>query len=494
MSETHLQGDGPISGRKRPRTSAMYQRKRAVAACQPCRVRKTKCDNIRPSCGFCTRHGAQCTYADSANDHSSFDPASLAILERLNHVVSLLEPNQSGIAQPDLSPEALTHLSHTAVDHSPFDRVEDLDVEDDLLEETPSFPASIYNCESILKWPVLHDLMPDVEPFIRWPETVESVSPLLSRKGSGVLGRGVQEEDFVPLSRKFLSYAHTRNPILDVGKYSSYVRDAAETGLRWDGPSCLVYGTKLSLIQLVSCALGSISMPYKSTEGSQMPPSTPVPTLDSMRTSSEYYLAAKKRLGLIEPSLLYVQCLFLCGVLEMCYMDALRAWNFFNQACVQFRNLLWRRGNTRPSEDGHISSEKRRLEQRLYWSCMKSECELRCEISLPTSGISRFGFPNLFPSPPNELSSPAANPNFSSGSSVSKSVEPEEEERSWFYYLAEISCRRMMNRAFTALGRNGEASWIQDFHENLKHFDALKEQMLIWYSCLRPLPLVMANK
>ena len=74
MSGASPQGNGPSSGRKRPRISGMYQRKRAVAACQPCRVRKTKCDNIRPSCGFCTRHEAQCTYADPANDHSSYVP------------------------------------------------------------------------------------------------------------------------------------------------------------------------------------------------------------------------------------------------------------------------------------------------------------------------------------------------------------------------------------------------------------------------------------
>lgn len=72
MSGSHLPGDEPITSRKRPRISGLYHRKRAVAACQPCRVRKTKCDNIKPSCGFCTRSAAQCTYADTASDHSSY--------------------------------------------------------------------------------------------------------------------------------------------------------------------------------------------------------------------------------------------------------------------------------------------------------------------------------------------------------------------------------------------------------------------------------------
>lgn len=84
-----------------------------------------------------------------------------------------------------------------------------------------------------------------------------------------------------------------------------------------------------------------------------------------------YYLAAKKRLGLMEPSLLSVQCLFLCGVLEMYLLKPLKAWNYFSQACGQFRNQLWRTTQKRLGQT--MPPEIRRMEQRLYWSCMKSE-------------------------------------------------------------------------------------------------------------------------
>lgn len=237
-------------------------------------------------------------------------------------------------------------------------------------------------------------------------------------------------------------------------------------------------------------------MPFQPTNEAREPQSGSIPVMDNIKTSLAYFAAAKKRLGLMEPSSLYVQCLFLCGVLEMYHMDALRAWHFFNQACVQFRNLLWRHGHSQSVGGGQITTETRRLEQRLYWSCMKSEwqaytltelgnalipviSELRCEIALPASGISRFGFPNLFPSPPNELSLPVAHSDQGDTSSTAEFLDPEE-ERSWFYYLAEISFRRMMNRAFTALGRNGEVGWIHDFQENLKQFAALKDQIDVW--------------
>ena len=89
--------------------------------------------------------------------------------------------------------------------------------------------------------------------------------------------------------------------------------------------------------------------------------------------ASACYLAAKKRLGLIEPSLLSVQCLFLCGVFEMYLLKPVKAWFYFNQACIQFRNQLWGRTRKASAYDHSTPRETRRLEQRLYWSCMKSE-------------------------------------------------------------------------------------------------------------------------
>lgn len=86
-----------------------------------------------------------------------------------------------------------------------------------------------------------------------------------------------------------------------------------------------------------------------------------------------YYLAAKKRMHLIDPSLLSVQCLFLCGVLEMYLITPLRAWYYVNQACVQLQNLLWIQENHQSSCLGQTLDENRRLGQRLYWSCMKTE-------------------------------------------------------------------------------------------------------------------------
>lgn len=49
-----------------------YPRKRSVRACHLCRARKTKCDNLQPTCGFCQSIGAHCSYDEKQHDHSSW--------------------------------------------------------------------------------------------------------------------------------------------------------------------------------------------------------------------------------------------------------------------------------------------------------------------------------------------------------------------------------------------------------------------------------------
>jgi hypothetical protein len=99
---------------------------------------------------------------------------------------------------------------------------------------------------------------------------------------------------------------------------------------------------------------------------------------------------------------------------------------------------------------------------------------------LPTSGITQFGYPDLFPSPPTEMTSPTAEHLPSpDGSSFQDDVQPEE-ERSWLYYLAEISYRRILNRAITTFGSDGCAGWITNIRANIKNCEAFEDEMNIW--------------
>lgn len=59
-----------------------------------------------------------------------------------------------------------------------------------------------------------------------------------------------------------------------------------------------------------------------------------------------------------------------------------------------------------------------------------------------------------------------------------------EEQRSWFYYLAEISHRRMMNRAIMIMSPSSsveqEGGWVKNIHENIQHAKDMNEQIDIW--------------
>ncbi|KAH0431506.1 2og-fe oxygenase superfamily protein [Colletotrichum camelliae] len=488
MSGADAGSETPEAGNKRRRTSGMYQRRRAVAACGPCRVRKTKCDNVRPACGFCQRNGGLCTYPDTTNDFSTFDPASLAILDRINHVVNLLEsrpPAPLPVSEPTCIP-AIPHgsqiLSPTSINGPQGSSCAVVDEtqcqtddglpEDDVMTrfDIPDLAAASWNCETILRWPIFRDTVPEINSFILELEDDDpDCMGVRKSNNAASLGRGVQEDDFTVLSKKFLAYVHVKNPVLDVPDFRAHVKAAIENGPRWDGPSCLV---------LIACALACLATHFEQDSFLNSTPESIRSTASNSTdpdTAQAYFFAAKKRLGLLEPSLLQVQCLFFCGVFEMYSLRPLPAWSYFNQACVQFKNLLWRRTQRRAPEN--MSQKARRLEQRLYWSCMKSECELRCEIPLPSSGITRLSYPDLFPSPPSEVATPAPQP--SSLDILEDDIQPEE-EKSWFYYLAEISSRRMINRAISIMGYHGEEAWIRNIAKVIEKYEDFDRQINVW--------------
>jgi hypothetical protein len=97
------------AGQKRPapRGTAAYPRKRAITACQVCRARRTKCDNLKPTCSFCLKSGAQCI--QSSTDLSSFDPASLRILDRLDELERLMLGSSAASVTVESGPSPSVH-------------------------------------------------------------------------------------------------------------------------------------------------------------------------------------------------------------------------------------------------------------------------------------------------------------------------------------------------------------------------------------------------
>ena len=260
------------TGQKRPapRGSAAYPRKRAVTACQVCRSRRTKCDNAKPACSFCVKAGAKCIQAPV--DLSSFDPASLQILQRLDDLEQLVRENGSGnaatvpVAEPTPSPERL--------------------------DRSQLLPCSI---DVILDWQSLKRLRAGQQLSIpAFPCTNRSALQMTTSPPISGL------DEFEPhrvklLLDNFFNFVHVKNPVLDEAQTRRTVNRVCLHGIDWSPDACLA---------LLVCALGTIAT---TLDGGYVHCGS-----EAYRTAESFFLAAKKRLGLVlgTSSLIEAQCMF----------------------------------------------------------------------------------------------------------------------------------------------------------------------------------------
>ena len=174
----------------------------------------------------------------------------------------------------------------------------------------------------------------------------------------------------------------------------------------------------------------------------------------------------------------------------------LEAWLAFHQAGSTY-SLYLRRQAAMSDEaiDLVHDTKQKRLEQRLYWTVLKSECELRETLDVPQSDLCKLSYPYLFPSPPTPLSpvrSPEEALNFqtpASSTSMPSQVQStssmtsyqQTEEQSWFYYLSEIALRRIQNRVLNAFYRQDHRSWAQmNMSDMISIAENIETQLTIW--------------
>ncbi|KAL4814747.1 C6 zinc finger domain protein [Aspergillus spinulosporus] len=410
--------------RPAPRGAAAYPRKRAVTACQVCRARRTKCDNQKPSCSFCLKVGARCV--QSAVDPSSFDPASIKILAQLSELQDAVERCQS-------TTEAIaTFLAHAgpsapAAATWPLGQMAHVDV-------ARLLPPSI---EAICRLPVL-DLAPvargasiatgtDTGPTL----SLDHLEPRLTR----------------PLLDQFFQYVHVKNPVLDETHTRRLVTQFCAEGLDWSPESCLV---------LLVLALGATATPFEQPDQVQIDSA-------SIHSARSFYKAAQKRLALTVDGpdrVLEAQCHFLCGVYAATFFQRETAWKFFLHAlaCCQF--FRFQSPDSSPGaqifdEVGHEPTHGQRAltrEQTIYWSAWKSERELRSGMTTPDFALSQtemVTYPQFFPTPP--VNGNARFPDSGEGLH-------DREQHSWYFYLSEISLRRLTSCITKAIVQCGPSS------------------------------------
>ncbi|KAF9875180.1 hypothetical protein CkaCkLH20_07446 [Colletotrichum karsti] len=500
----------PPTKRKRitePDAGRSYtRRKRAATACGFCRLRKTKCDNVRPVCGFCKHHGATCVYGDEEVDEAGNptnqnrgEDASAVILERLDEIKQLLQ------SSPKTSGDAAAHSAYhreptlpAGAGPSPGNNVfEDNPGQADRWNTSRTLYSAL-RCESMLRWPVFDGMIPEedarIESFILEFGTDLNDEPRHEGGTSNVslatAGSGVREDAFVPLCQRFLMHVHPRNPILEGKELMSYARRAAEHGVGWDSPSCLV---------LLTCALACLTTPwippasgtpFMATVVSEDVAELPLPAIietEDCGVADAYYLAASKRIGLLGPSILDIQCLFLASMYEKCRLRPLRACFYIQQASTRLQTHLLRRGRRPWREANGREKPTQPLEQRVFWSCFKAENEILPTLGLRSSGLEDFTYPDSFPAPPSTLSSARYDNADYAWSPMSDDQQRVEEERSWLYYLAEISLRRTIKDTMAVLYCKGETYWLQNERLLVRQYDEFEKEISELHSHLPPL-------
>lgn len=191
-------------------------------------------------------------------------------------------------------------------------------------------------------------------------------------------------------------------------------------------------------------------------------------------------------------------------MLEKCLLQPLKAWFHLQQACQRLQALLKKQDRQQVSSLEGASNAPhswQHLEQRIFWSCYKSEQELVTEIGLQPSGLENLDYPYLLPDPPvSSMALPATSPKelspeFSSTDTWLKypgdqprPAQPEAagEEQSWSFYLTEISMRRTIVQTLRPLYDGLPSDWLAKPERVLQYIDDTLEQTRIWYQHLPP--------
>lgn len=93
-------------------------------------------------------------------------------------------------------------------------------------------PATLLNCESVLQWPIFCITAQLPHSFaLKYAKSASKMTGPLNTTSFG--NRGIQENDFVTLTNRFLAFVHIKNPVLDLDEYGEWVKIAVDQGPGW---------------------------------------------------------------------------------------------------------------------------------------------------------------------------------------------------------------------------------------------------------------------
>ncbi|KAH7232890.1 hypothetical protein BKA59DRAFT_487453 [Fusarium tricinctum] len=446
-SSTSRQAKRPRQARNDPEfggTKSQPIRRRVAVACEVCRSRKTKCDSRWPVCSYCEKSNSECQYDTMNSADRPFHDLGLQILQVVQDLAQTIKEQNS----PGLS----NTTSHTRTILQPTRHTEA-----ESLVNLTATPQSISAPECQIK-----RFSEGLESVLTWNIFPQGIDPIAIDNGSLM----AMPDELPPIGfselKKFqkcyLATVHSVNPILDVTILDQYVLKVSENGLDWTTQTCLV---------AFVCAIGAICQdPHVETPKSHN-------SWDLEQTTdiaSRYWSVACKRLGraMSHNTLESAQCLCLAGIWFMCNLQPLEAWRYFTMAGNSCYSAIWAMESTMPAVPENFSSNPQAIKQSIFYTAYKSEVEIRYEIpSLPGSMLEHIEDRLTFPSPP------AANCLL-------------DETIAWYYFLADIAARHLINRIVDAkIEISGCLSETQA-RSLLRSYEVFGSQLQDWYLSLPP--------
>ncbi|KAJ6110592.1 hypothetical protein N7486_002827 [Penicillium sp. IBT 16267x] len=266
----------------------------------------------------------------------------------------------------------------------------------------------------------------------------------------------VEDKKVIPhLVELFIEEVHTKNPIIDIPQIQKDTEHVLTQGFGYNEESCLV---------LLYCALGSISCAFSPSSLHNY--TGDCTTALRYANHGNYFTAAQERFGTLWrfSRLRHAQGLFLAGVYLMYDLKSWQALETFRMASNScYSHMMTVRAARKSGMDGSVDltdngEEFEPSEQRLYWSCLKSEIELAHEYSLEESSLTQIAKPPSLPTPPDSLT---VDNIFTSRfiAEVPNTTISHIQEKSWYYYLTEITLRKLEIQIHAPFERLHDETW-----------------------------------
>ncbi|SGZ48882.1 CIC11C00000004249 [Sungouiella intermedia] len=488
LSETYI----------KPIRTASYPRKRSHTACDTCRQKKIKCDNVRPLCGACKRNNNQnCRYCtdEPGSDYSGYDPASINILAKLDVILRQLQGEEELLTSRPTKrrrqAKGVHYFQHCLWDMS---------------------------LTSVLKWGYLQkvlgtsmdDAIAHSGRLIRAYEASDrsfpfSTSPNARFEACDSVERLLNLE-FSTFTNSFLINCHTKVPCVDIitliesaeiytlmkradenftfismlEEFSqlkptervskSYKAAISKFNIEDSRIRQRLYRTCCESVPLllVICAIGALATPIRldniGTFALSLEEKNDVSIGCSDLSSGDENIPRKRyqlsqmlvsyaiMISLIFPnslrpnSIVSVEYHILCSQYYHYIMDPLLAHREIVVASTEMMYFLQKESSGGDSSKlpEYVLNGKRLVVDRLFWTCLKLECELRTELSphVPLSGITQMVPPSSFMRIPDPLLEDEHLPE------CIRLANKYDDQYSWFYFLTEIAVRKVDNKLF----------------------------------------------